>query len=373
MRLLSGWVLLLMATSASAQTILLSPGSLDFGGQLLGRASAVREITLTNIGKSDLTISQLSLTGPSVQAFQRTSGDLGSVKPLESVKIALVFTPAVLGMASAVLEIFSDDPYKAVAPVKLGGLGISSVLGGSPAAIDFGSAKAGSQSIVKSFAITNASGDSITLLEAALGGASASYKLDSVAGQISAGQTKTVNVTFLPAMGGDLSATVMLATSDQSLPKAVVMLMGKGIPMGLSAMPASLSFSDVVVGNASSASSVTLTNLTSAPLQLLSVSSDSPLFTVSPVDDSAIAAGAKTTFSVVFTPTKVGMPVANLAVHVAGASTPDLVVIASGTGIAVVPSGSGCAIGPGRSVSRGVWGALGLLWLAAYRRKAREP
>jgi hypothetical protein len=89
----------------------LSAGSINFGNQLIGAASATRTITLTNSGlAAPISISGISLQGANAGDFGRTSTCGTSLPASASCTITLAFTPAVFGAHAAELRIDSNAP-----------------------------------------------------------------------------------------------------------------------------------------------------------------------------------------------------------------------------------------------------------------------
>ena len=107
---------------AKISPVSLSPTSLSFGAQLVGRSS-LKTVTLTNLGSAPLSISGLNVVSfaPSIiptrtkaEDFTIESGSTcvagGSVAGPGSCTIDLVFKPAAAGVRSASLVIADSDP-----------------------------------------------------------------------------------------------------------------------------------------------------------------------------------------------------------------------------------------------------------------------
>src|SRR5205085_1018030 len=111
-----------------------------------------------------------------------------------------------------------------------------------------------------------------------------------------------VNVTFSPMVTGDATARLSFKASDNTIPPAVVTLVGKGAAAKVSVNPASLDFGTVAVGATSKPQMVTLTNVSMTALKIMSVSSDNPAFAVNGVDTATnVSPSGKSTFNVTFT------------------------------------------------------------------------
>jgi FG-GAP-like repeat len=76
----------------------LSPGSIDFGNQKVGTTSVPIPITLTNIGKTTLSISQIKINGTDAGDFAQTNNCGASVAAGGHCKITVTFTPKAKGI-----------------------------------------------------------------------------------------------------------------------------------------------------------------------------------------------------------------------------------------------------------------------------------
>ena len=115
-------------------TVAFSPRSVDFEKPVVGESTPAETITLTNTGRSVLTIHSISISGPQASEFQQTN-DCGNKVPAESSCSASVkLTAASTGTRSALLNI-SDSAAGSPHSVPLTGAAVSLGLGvnsGSP-------------------------------------------------------------------------------------------------------------------------------------------------------------------------------------------------------------------------------------------------
>jgi hypothetical protein len=87
----------------------LSPGSLDFGSQMVGTESSPKLVKMTNNGKTILTISDIGITGMDNSDFSISSKTCGgSLKAGASCSLDVTFKPTAKGTRSADLSI-SDN------------------------------------------------------------------------------------------------------------------------------------------------------------------------------------------------------------------------------------------------------------------------
>jgi hypothetical protein len=85
----------------SAGTVTLKPSSLTFAVQLLKTTSSPRDATLTNTGSLDVTISNISTSGP----FSQTNNCPSDLLVGANCKIEVAFTPTAKGPASGKLSV----------------------------------------------------------------------------------------------------------------------------------------------------------------------------------------------------------------------------------------------------------------------------
>jgi MYXO-CTERM domain-containing protein len=230
--------------------------------------------------------------------------------------------------------------------------------------------------------ITNIGPDPFTLVDATVGGLTpTAFTAGSAAGLLAAGATRMVDVSFSPQNPGDYSATLGFAASDNTIPPATVSLTGKGEAARVELAPATLDFGKVPVGTTSAPRTVTVSNTSADTVQLASIASDAAAFAVAGNATASIPAGARSTFTVTFAPAMEGMATANIALTLAGAASPEVVLAATGTGVAPAPPDmamggappkGGCSVaGQGSAPTLGM--ALALLVLALGLRRRRPP
>jgi len=355
--------------------ISVAPMTLDFGGQLVGRASQPHTATITNTGTANLTLNQVLVSGPQANAFAQQMAPMLplTIQPMQNQPITLVFTPSAMGADTATLVIQSDDPNTPQVKVKLAGMGVSTLLTASPMTVDFGAVKAPGSGTTQMVTLTNSGGDPLKLADATVTGMTATaFTVGSAAGQLMPGATKMVSVDFSASAAGDYAATATFAATDNTVPPATVMLTAKGVSSLIVAMPSTLDFGTVEVGAASSPQAVKVTNQGSMPVKLMAVVADDPSFVVAGVDTSgSIAAGATSMFNVSFAPTSAGSKTGKISITLVGGMGPEATVMATGVGKPPTPDmGGGGAQSGGCSCAIGERGratpfALALFVLAA--------
>jgi hypothetical protein len=111
-----------VALSGTGTVVELSPVGVNFGDQKVGTKSSPIPITLTNKGKTSLSISQIAITGKNAGDFAETNNCGSSVPPQGHCKILVTFTPTAKGGRSATLKV-SDDGGGSPQAVSLAGTG----------------------------------------------------------------------------------------------------------------------------------------------------------------------------------------------------------------------------------------------------------
>ena len=300
-------------------SVALMPGSLEFGGQLVGKASAERTAELKNTGTSPLTVTTVSFAGPN-------SSNFSLVNP--------VITPFTLApRESRSLQ------------VKLGSVGLSTVLAVSPTHLDFGANKLPVvDSATKTLTLINLSGDALVLNDAVLSGANASdFLFTPVAGTLQPGRSMTVRVNYRTAAAANSTATMSFGAKDPAVPAATVTLSGKAVSKLFAVTPESLDFGAVTAGQSSSPLTVVLSNLGDQAVSVASIQAADPRFVIEG-NVTQLAPGANASFTVTFKPTASGEASSNAAITLTGASGAEATVALKGTGLAVVEeSGCGCS------------------------------
>ncbi|HEY6332856.1 MAG TPA: choice-of-anchor D domain-containing protein [Blastocatellia bacterium] len=115
------------ASFDSAADVTVSPGTLDFGDQVIGAVSKAQRVTVTNSGSGKLYIDSTALTGDDWQQF-RVTYDTCTGNTLTAQKacvIDVVCTPTKRGGIKTALTI-KDDAIGSPQTVTLTGNGINS-------------------------------------------------------------------------------------------------------------------------------------------------------------------------------------------------------------------------------------------------------
>jgi hypothetical protein len=205
----------------------------------------------------------------------------------------------------------------------------------TPTSVSYGNVVVG-QSAQNYVTLTNKSGKALGIGPVTFtvtSGAKSQFSMgQSCPATLQAGSSCAIGAVFAPSAPGTGAATLNISTTASSTPQSVN-LSGTGINPEASFSPTSLAFGTIKVAK-SSTLSVTLSNPGTSALAISSVTisgTNAGNFTKSNACPSSLAAGAKCTISVTFTPSATGVRSANLTVA-DNASTGTQTVPLSGTG-----------------------------------------
>ncbi len=317
-------------------TASVSPSSLSFGTAAAGTTSAAQVVTLTNSGSGALSISSITASGD----FTETNNCSSSLAANSSCTVNVSFTPHIAGAVAGALT-FNDGTATSPQLVTLTGTGVVP-LSFNPATLNLGTVDVAHTSS-KTVTVTNNETTTISLSPSA----SANYSVTggTCGSSLGAGASCTITVTFAPTSNGTIDGALAIATGGAFSPQLVA-LSGKGksgptVPLTFN--PTTLKFSSTGIGATSAAKTITVTN-GSASSVTINALSGSANYAVTGSGSSpcggALAASAKCTLSVTFTPSDTGSNKGAIAISTSGAGSPQIVDV-SGTGelpVAVSPA-----------------------------------
>jgi Abnormal spindle-like microcephaly-assoc'd, ASPM-SPD-2-Hydin len=339
-------VLLRILLYSSAATGQLAPSSsnLNFGSVQIGTSKAV-SVTLTNTGKTNLTITQAPVTGA---GFSFAGPNLPiTLTPQQSASLSVTFAPQASGSASGSMSVATLSPIgnsgkqrSSNSSISLSGTGTSSstavmpaYLVASPSSLDFGSAQLNSTQ-TKYATLTNSGGSSLTISQATVTGAGFGVSGFTSPETLAPGQSLTLTLVFAPTVVGTVSGAVTFV-SDASDANLMVALSGSGTSAGqLAVSPGSMSFSSTVVGT--SQSQTGMLSATGSSVTISSGSSSSSEFGLGGMTlPLTIAAGQSVPFTVTFAPQASGTASANISFS-SNASTPSTTEVVTGTATSTI-------------------------------------
>ena len=326
------------ALNASVATgqLTVNPTTISFGDVLVGN-SQIQSATLTNSNGTNLTISQVWVSG---SEFQLSGLGLPlSLAPGQSATFNVTFTPTTSGSVvgaisvTAMVSSSQDSNINSNSPlsVPLSGTGISppSVLQPTSSTISFGSVQVGN-STTQSETLTNSGNSSVSITQANLSGAAFSVSGLNLPLTLIPGQSFTFGVIFAPNSAGSVTGSLSVVSNASNSP-LTISLGGTGTAAGqLVVTPTTLDFGSIVVGTSTSLAG-TLT-ATGSSVTVSSATSNSSEFTLSGLSfPVTLAAGQSASFSFTFRPQASGTDTASIS-FISNASNSPTVASMTGSG-----------------------------------------
>ena len=326
----------LQGTGTQAQLVL-SPASYQYGTITVGAKSASQTFTVTNTGGGASGPVSVAITGTNAGDFTQASSTCGASIPAgSSCAVKVVFAPSATGARSATLTATASPGGSASA--HLTGSGAArALLAISPSTFDYGPVVVGSNSVAKTFTVTNTGQGTSGTLTVGVGGTdSANFVVDSTTcgAKLAVGASCTVSVHFAPPAAKSDTATLSAVANPGGT--ATAALQGTGAtPAALSITPATFDFGSVIAGSASGDQSFTVTNTgqtTSGPVSVSVSGANQADFTVdSNTCGAALPGGGTCTISVQYAPAAAGASTAALSVTAGPGGTATAAL--QGTGI----------------------------------------
>jgi len=236
---------LMSNADAAIPAATVNPATLSFSGAV-NTTSSAQTITVSNTGNATLTISSVSLGGTDASQYAQTN-TCSSVAAGSSCTISVTFTPTSSGSKSASVSIAhsaSGDPTI----VSLGGTGAATpVVTVNPATLSFIGA-VGTTSGAQVITVSNTGVAALTVSGVSLTGADAAlFSQTSNCASVTAGDSCTISVRFIPASSGSKSASISISHNGSGSP-ASVPITGTGRENALSADPLILDFGALNIG-----------------------------------------------------------------------------------------------------------------------------
>ena len=179
----------------------------------------------------------------------------------------------------------------------------------------------------ESFTITNSGGKDLVISNIA--SSAQEFFVQPTSGSLKPGESMSVTVEYTPPGAGDHNGTVTVTSNSPTSPD-VVTVSGTGVlASGLQVNPKLIAFGDVPVSGRKD-TTVTLTNSGAAPLNISSINSTNPAFSVQPTS-MQISPGQSKNITVRFAPASTGFQISIMLIHSDSPSSPDTIK-AMGTG-----------------------------------------
>lgn len=283
------WILLLFLVLAGAAAVaayllvwapprpVVDPIAAAFEPQRVGTESDSLPLHVTNEGRRDLVVSDVTVTGEDAGAFEMRPGDcVGVSLPYRGAcTVEVGFRPSRTGEHVASVQIASNAADTAVT-VELAGRGTAPALAIRPERLDFGRVAVGESSAGAALELTNPGDAPLEIRRLSLDGSgSRAFRWLSNScsdTSLGPGENCSVRLAFRPVDGGEESASVRVESDADETPRVEVH--GIGLAPGLLVLPERVAFERVRLGRTGSTETVTLENTGNAPLRLGEVSVD---------------------------------------------------------------------------------------------------
>jgi hypothetical protein len=312
-------------STCSGGPVTLSSVSLNFGNQAVGVKSAPLVETVTNNQTVALNITGISAGG----SFTQTNTCQQPVAPGGNCTISVYFTPATTGTITGTLTI-TDSAGNSPQTAALIGVGATSAISITPTSLAFGSQILGTTSAGQKITVSNTGFVNITVNSVA---ASGGYTdTNTCAGAtLTPGEGCTITASFAPVVTGSDAGTITINDTSTGAPHVVTMTGSGELAVSMSA---NLSFAATNVGATAPAQNMTLTNNQSQVFTYTFATSGdySAVGNGASPCNGTLAAKAKCTFAVSFTPTTNGIIKGALSITPTGAGSPIAAGGMTGTG-----------------------------------------
>ncbi len=317
----------LAGNGLQAASVVLTPASATFLPTVVGQASAVQGITISNTGGTAATISSVTVSGDFAVKANTCGSSLASQT---GCTVQVAFVPTAAGARTGALAVVDSAGTQTAALTGTGEAAATDSL--TPGQLSFAATALNTASATQTVTLVNAGDVALTLIAAQV--SSGDFTVVNGCGNSLNGHAQCVlTVGFAPKSLGQQAG--VLQVSDQFRTQTVA-LSGLGVaPAGVSLAPVGgLGFGAVAVGTMSTVQTVTLTNNGGLTLQLagIAVSGDFMLATGTNTCGATVAPGAACSFGVVFSPGVAGARSGVVTVTSNAAASPQAVAL-TGTGI----------------------------------------
>lgn len=220
-----------LTPGGNAAAFTVTPTTMNFGKLAVGKVSAPISATITNTGKTALTVSALAIGGTNPGSFS-VNGTGFTLQPGAKSAVGVTFKPQGGGVRKATLEI-STSAGKGL--VILTGEGIATAtpakLQIAPTSVALGSVNVGTTSAATSITLANTGGSEMTVSTVSVAGShAAEFTLTAPAMPLRvAPQAKaTLTVKYAPTHAGTCQASLSVTSTGSSTP-VVVQMTGTGV------------------------------------------------------------------------------------------------------------------------------------------------
>jgi OOP family OmpA-OmpF porin len=229
-----------VASAVPAGSIAVTPLAIAFPITETGKSSASQNITVSNTGGADITITDVKVTDKTkdfvVDAKACAKGT--KLKPKATCVIKASFKPTSVGSKNATVSVLSDDKQRPTVDIALSGVASPSAVGDIALAsadiltkgLPFGELLIQTTSKPKTITIKNEGGAPLTITDIQV--ANTQFTADKTActaAPIAAGKSCDVAVTFAPTAVGPQTGILSIISNDADESPLSVVLTGTGL------------------------------------------------------------------------------------------------------------------------------------------------
>jgi hypothetical protein len=306
-----------------------SPASVSFGSINAGSSNS-QSVTLTNVGNSSVTISQISMNAKDV-----TTTGIATPVTLgvgQKAAMTLTFKPTSSETVSGNVTVVNSQGSSTVIPISASG--VQPAISVTPSSVSFGSISVGSSN-TQTMKVTNSGTGVLTISQISVAGSGFSSSGATLPISLNAGQSSNFNLQFAPSSAGAASGSASLVSNAPGSP-AVISLTGTGTAASqtLSFSTSSVSFGNVNDGSSAS-QSVTVTNVGNSGVTISQISSSGTGFALSGAGTPVTLSSTQAfTFGVLFNPISAGSVTGSVTVASNASGSPKTIAL-SGIGVAI--------------------------------------
>jgi len=321
-------------TAVATPGVLSMPAPFAFAAQTVGAAGPPHVFSLSNTGGTAVNVSSVASSNAAEFAISGSTC-AGSVAAGASCSFNVTFTPSAAGARSASVTVTSTGTGSPQA-IAVSGTGNSVATPGVlsvPASYAFPALTVGTASAPHAFTLTNTGGSTVTISAVASSNASEfAISSSTCAGSVTAGASCSFSVTFTASAAGARSASITVTSTGTGSPQTLS-ITGTGTApgaTGILSVPRRFLFARQKVGTSSAPHAFTLANTGAIPVAISGVtSSNAAEFAISHSTCSgSVAAGAKCSFSVTFTPSARDLRSTTVTIASTGTGSPQVIAVA---------------------------------------------
>ena len=319
------------------------PATLSFPQTQVNMPSNPLTAIMTNYGTTPLTISSII---PTAQQFTESDNCNGYLAPGYSCTLSIVYTPNAPVYQTGTVVISDSDPDSPQI-INVNGTGVpapSATL--LPASQNFGSVSLGSSGGPLTSTLTNTGAVPVSISGISFTGVDPGdfSEQDNCGTGLPVGGSCAINITFMPTVTGNRSATLVVTDNTPSGGQ-IVSLSGVGTQVEIQLSTTSLSFGNVNIGS-SVQQAFTISNVGNAVLQITSIvisGSNAQDFSESNNCNGQVNPNSSCNVAVVFSPVELGNLTASVVISDNAPASPQTVAL-SGTGTQPIASFSASSL-----------------------------